>query len=178
MLLSQPVWRDFLSCCENIMAQIHCKYSTQSVVPVARKYLHVFAIGRSLTAHTEHFAIMTVTEQSAPLCCYDLCTVFMSETVFHCFPRIFQSLNYWTLCVHVFWWQIGLLLLTGTEIHRKTISRVTSRTTFGQTVPEKSTIHRNRGILLTMNTINEPSDDELELKVQLLLTENYFTNAS
>ena len=29
-----------------------------------------------------------------------------------------------------------------------------------------------------MNTINEPSDDELELKVQLLLTENYFTDAS
>ena len=82
----------------------------------------------------------------------------------------FNLWDYWTLCVHVFWWQIGLLLLTGTEIHRKTISRVTSRTTFGRTVPEKSTIHRNRGILLTMNTINEPSDDELELKVQLLLT--------
>ena len=93
MLLSQSVWRDFLSCCENIMAQIHCKYSTQSVVPVARKYLHVFALGRSLTACTEHFAMMTVTEQSAPLYCYDLCTVFMSETVFLCFPRIFQSLR-------------------------------------------------------------------------------------
>ena len=158
MLLSQPVWRDFLSCCENIMAQIHSKYSTQSVVPVARKYLHVFALGRSLTARTEHFAIMTMTEQS-----------FIVSLV------SFNLWDYWTLCVHVFWWQIGLLLLTGTEIHRKTISRVTSRTTFGRTVPEKSTIHRNRGILLTMNTINEPSDDELELKVQLLLTENYFT---
>ena len=30
----------------------------------------------------------------------------------------------------------------------------------------------------TMNTTNELSDDVLELKVQLLLTENYFTNAS
>ena len=138
MLLSQPVWRDFLSCCENIMAQIHCKYSTQSVVPVARKYLHVFALGRSLTACTEHFAMMTVTEQSAPLYCYDLCTVFMSETVFLCFPRIFQSLrllNTMHACVLM------------TEIHRKTISRVTPCTTFGQTVPEMPTIRGNRGYI-------------------------------
>ena len=109
MLLSQPVSRDFLSCCDNIMAKIRCKYFTKCVVPVARKYLHVLWLWLNSLHHS---AVMTYVQS---LCRRQSFIVSIISV---------NLWDYWTLCVHVFWWQISLLMLTGTEIHRKTISRV------------------------------------------------------
>ena len=132
----------FLSCCDNIMPQIHCTFFTKSVVLVAyyaADPLHIL---------------------------YEVCGFGRKEiSSCVCSWLIFDS-PYKTLC-HYHWWLNSLLLRLMYSLHVrqsfvvfncygqslrllnsmcacKTISRMKYCTTFRQTVPEKSTTRGNR----------------------------------